>query len=150
MPQEPIIFQSGDVTITTSRAVFRNTSYVISNISSVRLEQSGGCLFTLVTFFVLGGASVFLAAILFLAGRLLFLGAGRGADPISFDVAFGLMLLLAGISAWYIGRTTYTIELRIGGADRAIYAFTSHDRDQTRSIVDAINQAIVRQSHGRA
>jgi len=122
---ETVIYKDTLVTVTTARAVIQDTTYAMANITSVRhFEQPAniGCLVAI-------GGVIGVVGVLSLRA----------------DTTVGiLVLLLAGIvggAAW-IGRHP-THWVRIGTAGAEADAISSHDREWTRRVVEAINTAIV-------
>jgi len=123
---ETVIFQDRNVTITSARAVMGDTTYVMSNITSVRQfaeRQNVGCMLAialpLVAVGSVGVQDKWDLGWIFLAG-----GLGTAAVALA--------------AAW---RPKHWV--RIGTAGAETNAIWSYDAAWTKRVVDAVNAAII-------
>jgi hypothetical protein len=128
-PSETVLFEDAAVTVTTAHTVIRqNTSYAVSNITSVEefVERAPSALAT-------GGLALMIAGLFCVrlnvgdSAAVGWVGAGCGA----FIVVVFLLL-----------RPKYWI--RIGTAGAETNAIWSHDRTWTLAVLDAIKEAMGR------
>lgn len=122
---ETTYYQSGDITVTSARAVIGDQTYSMSNITSVSMlavqpNRTGGIILTLL--------GLLLAALGWASGGGLFLW-------------LGLLGLTIGIIIIAALRTKYAV--RIGSASGESNALVATDPAHIQPIVEAINKAIV-------
>lgn len=122
---ETVYYQSGDITITNSRAVIGDQTYSMSNVTSVSVleiqpNRTGGIILALL--------GLLFTAVGWASGGGLFLWLGV------LGLAIGI-IIIASL------RTKYAV--CIGSASGESNAFISPDKEHIHPIVEAINKAIV-------
>ena len=131
MDEERVIYEEGEVKVTTARAIFGSKTYAMKNITSVEMskKEASGCAPAALAIF--GVIAVIYSASSF----------GNSAVTGIVGILFGA-LLLAG--SWYsqkASRPDYIV--KVSGSSGESNALTSRDQAQIQKIVGAINEAIV-------
>lgn len=131
-PNEITYYEDADVTVTASRMVVGDKTYVMTNITSVAMieqpDASAGCFGC---FGVFGG-------LVALAGLLTLVSSG----------AFGALVALVGacivaLSVGGYGQTKPNFSVQISSASGEAHAVTSKDKERIAAIVNAVKQAII-------
>jgi hypothetical protein len=123
VPDERVYFSEGGIVITSTRAVLRERTFAMANITSVSLAESNqgaGCGCTL-----LGTGGLFALGLF-------------GSGTVGLGV-FGIFLLIVGVAL--MSQKTYVV--RIGSASGETNALQSSSREYIQRIVGALNQAII-------
>lgn len=118
-------FAASGIRITDKRLIFPGETYVMSNISSVRLTQQEPSRF------------LEIAAILAGFGTIYF-GYTEHADE---KLVLGIGLVAAGLLIWFLRKPRFIVTLGAAGGERK--AFQSKNKDLVLDIIDGINRAIV-------
>ena len=123
---EQIILQEGEVTITQQRAIILGTTYALAQISSVRMgyePRPARWILYAVFFLLMGGL----------------LAAMQDCRVVGY---FGLMVGVGSVVVYFLHTAKFWVVIHTaGGEARAIWHKNAMD---TKRIVDAINEAIVR------
>jgi hypothetical protein len=147
--QETTFYQSDNILITNTRAVLRNDTYAMANITSVRarvkppnrvigivVSAVGGLMTTCC------GCSALGVIPMLAEGGDEFIGTGlAGGGAILAGAIFGLLVLAGGIALIIMAKPTYVVV--IGTAGREVDAIPSRDQDYIATIVSAMNEAII-------
>lgn len=125
---ERTYYQSGDVLITSTRAEIGGKTFVMSNITSVNLEQNPpryGC------------------GILLIAGGMLstIFGFGMGSDSLLLFLLLGVVCVVLGILAYQAGKATY--EVNLTSASGEVRVMESTNRQHLEEIIEAIKEAVI-------
>ena len=130
--QEKFFWNSENIKITNARAIFRDTTYALANITSVKLfkqpPSKTPTIILVIVGLILGGA-----------GLCVF---SSGNDP------GGIVILVLGVAAIGFGiyistKAKPNYFVRISSSSGEVDALQSKDRAFIQSIVDAVNQAII-------
>jgi len=147
--QETTFYQSDNILITNTRAVLRDDTYAMANITSVRarvkppnrtmglvVSAMGGLMTTCC------GCSALGVIPMFAEGGNEFLGTGlAGGGAILAGAIFGLLVLAGGIALIVNAKPTHVVV--IGTAGGEVDALGSIDQDYIDTIVSAMNEAII-------
>jgi hypothetical protein len=126
MGEETVFLRQGDITISNVRAIIGNKTYAMANITSVSLhkipaKRKPGILWAIIGFFVMIGG---------------FAGGSPGVGVL------GLIILALGVWVAYSKKDFYTVH--IGSSSGEADALKSKDGEYIKSIVTAINEAIIK------
>jgi hypothetical protein len=139
MSEEITIYEHENIKVTNLRAVFGETTYAISNITAVKKNEVPapiGC----ATLAVAGGALV----LLYQVGQF-FQNSKYSATAGGFSGTwFLLALILLGLGIYTIRTEKPSYNVHISTASGEIKAFTSKDKGQIETIVNALNDAIIK------
>lgn len=121
--QEKTFFDHNDIRVTNTRFIVGNQTFVMSNISSVKLEKKDpDRLWPLFSILI---------------GLLILLFAGLSYAPGLIVLGLGLSLL--GVGWLIVQKSNYWITLSTAGGERKVYT----ELDFGQKIVQALNEAIV-------
>lgn len=126
-PAEKTYYQGGQVTITSTRAVFWSNTYALANITSVSALAVPAS--ALVPFLLVGG------------GVLAILFGVVSPDNQLACWGIGAVLVVAGVLYGRAQKPAYVVKIGTAGAEQR--AYTSQDKDEIDRIVAALNEAIV-------
>jgi hypothetical protein len=125
---EETIYRDSAIQVTTSRAILRDKTYAMANVTSVSMYTQPGNRTAGIILSILGGFGV-----------LVGLTAGPDARC---ALWFGAIMLAVGLLAAITPKNSYWV--RIGSASGEANALSSPDPEYIRKIVEAMNDAIVR------
>lgn len=126
MTEEKVYYQSGDVTITGTRAILGGKTYAMANITSVSMGKVAANRVPGIAIAV-GGIAI---------------GGCIGALSESGGMwALGAVFLIIGVAVAVMAKPKYIV--RIGSASGETDALTHEDQDYIQKIVTAMNEAII-------
>jgi len=127
-PPENTYFESGGVTVTSTRAILGGKTYAMTNITSVAMDKTG--------------AKIVPGLILLILG-ILISGCGLVVEGTSrvLGLFIGIAALIVGILALIAAKPSYIV--RIGSSSGEANALSSRNQEHIQAIVGAMNQAIV-------
>jgi hypothetical protein len=129
-PSEEVLLDTENIKVTTARAILGGKTYAMSNITSVRMAKASA----IAIFPVLGIA---IGAILMLGGFATIRDLGR---PLLF--VLGLAFVAGGLLSLIRAEPTYHV--RTGSPSGEADVMSSKDQATIQTIVDAMNNAIVK------
>jgi len=130
MSEEKVIYEKGNIKITTMRAIFGDKTYAVPNITSVtKKEKTTPFSFLPVGIIVFGLAFITISFFNNLDGAIMILG---------------VFMVIGGYFVAMLLRTEYFIQL--GSAAGDTEAYISNDIAEIEKIVQAINQAMIEQA----
>jgi len=147
--QETTFYQSDNILITNTRAVLRNDTYAMANITSVKARVKPPNRVIGIVVSVVGGlmttccgCSALGVIPMLTEGGDEFIGTGlAGGGAILAGAIFGLLVLAGGIALIIMAKPTYVVA--IGTAGGEVDALGSRDQDYVATIVSAMNEAII-------
>lgn len=133
---EHVLFQDGDVVVTTSRVRVGGTTYALRNITSVRVARTDSA----------WGARVAMTLVLFLAWIIV---NWLGAFALGFGSAMSLLITYAAFAygVWWVWnrmRVSITYHCSLATSGEEVQALSSKDQAFIEGVVNAINEAIIR------
>lgn len=133
---EHVLFQDGDVVVTTSRVRVGGTTYALRNITSVRVARTDSA----------WGARVAMTLVLFLAWIIV---NWLGAFALGFGSPMSLLITYAAFACgvWWVWnrmRVSITYHCSLATSGEEVQALSSKDQAFIEGVVNAINEAIIR------
>lgn len=125
---EETIYQDSSIQVTTSRAILREKTYAMANVTSVSMYTQPAN----------RTAGIFITII----GGLAFLVGMTAGPDARCALWFGVIMLAVGLIAAITPKASHWV--RIGSASGEANALSSADPEYIRKIVTAMNDAIVR------
>ena len=122
---ETTVFNQDDVLVTTARLVISGQTYAMSGITSVQFYEEEPSRKLPMSLCVIGGMAT-----------LMGLSVGFGGATF-----VGIVLAAAGIGIWMSQKQEFSV--RLATASGEAKALRSSDKQQIKSVVEAINNAII-------
>jgi hypothetical protein len=132
--EEVTYYQAKGIRVTNARAILGSKAYAMANITSVSAAKKSANRLTGIVIALIG---------LMMSTCVLGLVIAGGADAGGITVlGFGVVLLLVGIALTAIPKDKYIV--RLGSASGEVDALISEDREYIWSIINALNEAIIK------